>query len=262
MDKIPSLIFHLTTPQADNHWLCDFHGISNPKTALSLGTKSWGINYGRFTAQYTKKPNDFFAQTKWKGRKSNCDSSHVRYVISDSMGTKSLHQLPSPTGAIVLQSTLRSHCISDCVSIYIVFLLRVWVSSPVMQSHRSQCIPVYVNYRRRPSSLCGWVTQSSVGRSGRASHRGKTNTTSRSAQEADLLKPTTAVSVMCCPRVVRPDVSSLLSSCHRSGDKAVAHVQKCGSDFEKFRLSKKTMGNFESYAGHLPTRIQNKTVMQ
>lgn len=59
--------------------------------------------------------------------------------------------LARPTGVSLLQSLLHSHYSSDCIIIDVVFLK---CPSPVIKSQRSQCIPVYANYRSQPSSLC------------------------------------------------------------------------------------------------------------
>lgn len=131
--------------------------------------------------QCTRKPNYFIPRAKWKGRKPNYYSSFMRYRIPDSLPSVTHeHIIANCTSCPVPQEpvyySLCSIPISGCMSIYIVFLKRVRVSSPVNEPHRSQCIPVYVNYSRRPSSLCGLLTQSSVGQSGWVSHRGKTNT--------------------------------------------------------------------------------------
>lgn len=68
------------------------------------------------------------------------------------MDTKSpTASLARPTGVSLLQSILHSHYSSDCIIIDVVFLK---CPSPVIKSQRSQCIPVYANYRSQPSSLC------------------------------------------------------------------------------------------------------------
>lgn len=73
-------------------------------------------------------------------------------VLYSAMDTKSpTASLALPTGVSLLQSLLHSHYSSDCIIIDVVFLK---CPSPVIKSQRSQCIPVYANYRSQPSSLC------------------------------------------------------------------------------------------------------------
>lgn len=52
-------------------------------------------------------------------------------------------------------TSVKYHCI-------LINYLRLYVSPPVIQSYRSQCTPVCVNRRRRPSSLWALLVQSSV----------------------------------------------------------------------------------------------------
>lgn len=131
----------------------------------------WFYNHGRFTMQCTRKKK-FFSPTK-------CSY------------TRSVHP----------------QCTSDCVLFNIVFIKHVRVSSTVIKSHRSQCIPVYVNYRRCTALLPLRVGNTEQSRSRWLSvPQGKNKqgicTTSGSVQDADLLNPTTAVTIMCCPGVV------------------------------------------------------------
>lgn len=168
--KYPIPYFILPPLWFYNHIHSDFHGVSNAKIVVNLGTKYQGINYSRFTMQCTRKKNIFLPK-----------NVHIQGLYTSS--------------------------VSDRVLFNIVLLKHVRVSSSVIKSHRSQCILVYVNYRRCTALLPLRVGNTEQSRSRWLSvPQGKNKqgicTTSGSVQDADLLNPTTAVTLMCCPGVV------------------------------------------------------------